>query len=108
MHFNVYGAFSIFLAGALLGFIYYITRSLWCSIAFHFVTNGLQVLLSHYATDNSGLKKAMDSNTLPTPVIIVSLVVFAASLYLLIKNKTPLTDTWPDDFEGEAVFENQS
>jgi len=108
MHFNVYGAFSIFLAGALLGFIYYITGSLWCSIAFHLVTNGLQVILSYAATDNTGLKKMVDNNTLPIPVIIISAIVFAASLYLLIKNKTPLADMWPDDFEGEAVFENQS
>ena len=108
MHMNVYGALSIFLAGLLLGYIYYLTGSLWCSILFHLLNNGVQVALSYFGNSNRTVKNVMESNSLPAPFVIISFIILIASIYLLVKNKTPLPADWPNDFEGEAVFENQS
>ena len=61
-HSNIYGYLSIFLAGSLLGFFYYITGSLWCSILAHICFNGSQVVLSYLGTHNDAIKHFMEAN----------------------------------------------
>jgi uncharacterized protein len=100
-HSNIYGLPSIFLAGMLLGGIYYLTGSIWCSILAHILNNGLQIILMYMANGNAAVKTAMDSNELPWYFPVAGLVVFAVSFYLLWKNRTPLPASWTNDFADE-------
>ncbi|MBR3427019.1 MAG: CPBP family intramembrane metalloprotease [Bacteroidales bacterium] len=52
-HFQFYGFLPRMFLGALLGYMFYITGSLWTSILMHFVNNGSAVVL--YYLDNKGL-----------------------------------------------------
>jgi uncharacterized protein len=105
MHSNPYGMLSIFLAGLLLGGIYYLTGSLWCSIVAHACYNGLQVLLTYAANHNSTLKAISDSNHVPVSWIIVGTSVFAASFFLLWKTRKPLPKDWSADYTPEELIE---
>jgi hypothetical protein len=96
-HSNVYGFLSILSAGALLASIYYLTGSLWCSILAHLVFNGTQVILSYLGKNNSSVKAFEENNSVPVYLVIGGAVVFSYSLYLLIKNRTPLPADWTDD-----------
>lgn len=52
-HFQFYGFLPRMFLGVLLGYMFYITGSLWTSILMHFVNNGSAVVL--YYLDNKGL-----------------------------------------------------
>ena len=52
IHFQFYGFLPRMFLGILLGYMFYITGSLWTSILMHFVNNGTAVLL--YYLDNKG------------------------------------------------------
>jgi len=101
-HTNVYGYISIFLAGALLAVIYYLTGSLWCSIIAHMFFNGFQVVLSYLGGTNAAVKAFEESSSTPVWFVVGGAIVFAGSFYLLLKNKTPLADNWTDDFPPSA------
>ena len=98
-HSNIYGLVSIFIAGILLAYIYFLTNSIWCSILAHLCFNGSQVTLNYLANTNPAIKALMNSNVVPVWLLISGAVVFSVSLYLLIKNKTPLPDNWTNDFD---------
>lgn len=105
MHSNIYGMLSIFLAGMLLGTIYYLTGSLWCSIIAHACYNGLQVLLT-YLSDKSETLKAIDEhNSVPLSWVVIGSVIFAGTFYLLWKSRTPLADDWSADYTPEELIE---
>ena len=103
-HSNIYGYLSIFLAGMLLAVIYNLTGSLWCSIAGHMFFNGTQVVLSYLGNISPAVKSLMAGNSVPYYLVISGAVVFTASLYLLLKNKTPLPPNWSDDFTHEELI----
>jgi membrane protease YdiL (CAAX protease family) len=101
-HFNVYGFPAILIAGTLLGFIYYITGSLWMSIVAHLLNNGLQIVLVFFLRDNVTAKAMIEDNSLPWYLPVFGFVLFVVSFYLLWQNRTPLPPNWPSDFdEGE-------
>lgn len=97
-HTNIYGFLSICLAGVLLAVIYNLTGSLWCSILAHLSFNGFQVILSYMSNSNAAVKAFLSSNAMPYYYIIAGAVLFSISLYLLLKNKTPLPENWTNDF----------
>jgi uncharacterized protein len=100
-HANVYGYLSIFLAGMLLAVIYNLTGSLWCSIIAHTFFNGSQVLLSYLGNSNTAIKAMLESDSIPYGIVAGGAILFAASFYLLLKNRTPLPPQWSDDFTPE-------
>ena len=53
IHFQFYGFLPRMFLGILLGYMFYITGSLWTSIAMHFVNNGTAVVL--YYLNNKGI-----------------------------------------------------
>lgn len=53
IHFQFYGFLPRMFLGVLLGYLFYITGSLWTSIAMHFVNNGTAVML--YYLNNKGI-----------------------------------------------------
>lgn len=105
VHGNAYGMLSIFLAGALLAGIYYLTSSLYLSMLGHMLNNGLQVALLYFGANNATIKAIGESNELPAFVPIIAAVVFAASFYLLWKSRTPLPPDWADDYTKEELSE---
>ena len=109
-HSNIYGFASIFMAGVLLGVIYYVTGSLWCSILAHLFFNGLQIVLAYIANTNGTLKHFMEGGDAMQllPYALGGGVLFAVSFYLLLKHKTPLPTNWPQDFTEQelAHFKN--
>ncbi|GAA4464503.1 CPBP family intramembrane metalloprotease [Nemorincola caseinilytica] len=104
-HSNVYGFLSIFLAGVLLAVIYQLTGSLWCSILAHTLFNGGQVFLSYLANNNKAIEATMKTDSVPYGYAAAGAVVFAASLWLLLKNRTPLPANWTDDFTPRELAE---
>ncbi len=104
IHSNIFGMLSIALAGAILATIYYLTGSLWCSILAHMAFNGTQVILAYMAKTNTAVERFANADHIPVGLFIGGTVVFAGSLYLLVKTKTPLPATWGNDFdETEAA-----
>ena len=104
-HANPYGLLSIFLAGVLLAVIYYLTGSLWCSIAAHLSFNGFQIVMSYLASISGVVKRFSDNRSTPVYMVIAGAVLFSVSFYLLLKNKTPLPDDWAEDFTGAELAE---
>jgi membrane protease YdiL (CAAX protease family) len=107
MHSNVYGLPSIFLAGCLLALIYYLTGSLWCSIIAHMFFNGLQVVITYLAKNNSSLKAINDTNSVPLSWVLIGAVIFAAGMYMLWKTRTPLPADWSADYTTEELMEGE-
>ena len=103
IHFAPYSIVPIFFAGLLLGLIYYLTGSLWCSILFHFLNNGLQIALEYYGNSNKSVQTIMDSNSLPLYLPLAGALMVAIALYILFKTKTPLAPGWENDFTAEEL-----
>jgi len=103
IHFSIYGFLPILLAGAFLGLIYYLTGSLWCSILFHFLNNGIQVYLEYLGHTNSRVKAVMESNVLPAYIPLAGLVLLLIGFYFLYRSRTPLQKGWQNDFTQQEL-----
>jgi membrane protease YdiL (CAAX protease family) len=101
LHSNVYGFVSIFIAGLLLGYIYYLTGSIWCNIMAHMAFNGLQIVLTYFAAKEVVKNPAADTDTLPLYMVAGGIALFGLFFYVLWKNRTPLPADWTNDFAGE-------
>lgn len=97
-HSNYYGMLSIFLAGALLASLYYLTGSLWCGIVAHLVFNGAQVIACYI---NPGTPAG--DNSIHWGMAAGGLALFTAAFYLLWKTKKPLNPNWYKDFDDVPV-----
>lgn len=105
MHSSVYGFLSIFIAGLLLGLIYYLTGSLWCSILAHLINNGLQIAIVYFGSNSAVFQEAVKANTIPFYLPIIGAAVSAGALYMLRKDSTPLPPIWSVDFTAEELAE---
>lgn len=94
-HANYYGLLSIFIAGALLASVYYLTGSLWCSIAAHAFFNGSQVIYSYMANRSAALAQA---DSIPLWLVAAGAAVLAGAGYMLYKQRTPLPAWWANDY----------
>jgi membrane protease YdiL (CAAX protease family) len=104
---NVFNYPGIFLAGSVLGLIYYLTGSLWMSVLGHFISNGVQVTLLYIASGNTGLKAAMQGNDIPGWMAGAGLAVAVWAFYMLWKTRTPLPENWSDDYTPEELAAEQ-
>lgn len=105
MHSNIYGMLSIFSAGLLLGGIYYLTGSLWCSMVAHACYNGSQVILTYFAGNSPELKAIEENNSVPMSWVTIGTVVCAISFYFLWQSRTPLAKNWSADYTSEELAE---
>ncbi len=48
IHFQFYGFVPRMLIGAVLGYVYVYTQSIWCSVAMHIFNNSLQVVIAYF------------------------------------------------------------
>lgn len=85
MHFQLEGFFPRLLLGAVLGYLFYWSRTLWIPIIIHFIYNAMQVLAIHLMPEKM---KAMDSTAeAPIPIVIAVLsLVIALSVAIFIRN----------------------
>lgn len=101
-HGNVYHFLPIMLAGVLLGYLYYLSGSLWLSILGHFLNNALAVIFVFMGNNKIVSEQVSQAEGLPWFVLIAALLIFIFAFFLLRKNATPLASDWNDDFKGEA------
>lgn len=79
IHISYYGFLVRFALGIILGLVFYYSGSLWLSILFHFLYNGVQVT-ALYLLNNQGVKQTKDiEENFPiwAGVIALVLIVFA-------------------------------
>lgn len=101
IHFEFDNTLAIWVLGSFLGYLYYVSGSLWLPIAAHFVNNFLTVLLKYLF--NIGVISAdMAEADTPWYATVISVVLFAGCLYLFNKWKTPA------DFDEEDEDDNNT
>lgn len=110
-HTSISELVPIFLAGLVLGWVYYITSSIWMNILLHLLFNGLQVLLGVYS--NPGLEKSLEAPTVVLGVFVGGLVVTAAGIFFLYRQRTPLPAQWsvlwpPPAAEPMDIFKEEA
>ncbi len=108
VHYNPYGLFAIFFAAVLLGYIYYLTGSLWMSILAHLLNNGVQVILIYAAGSDGKLKTFLEADQLPLWMVLAGGFIMGFSIFLLWKNRTPLPDNWSDDFTQAELMQREN
>ncbi|MFI5164003.1 MAG: CPBP family intramembrane glutamic endopeptidase [Bacteroidia bacterium] len=90
LHAQFYGFIPRMLLGVVLGYIYIWSGSLWLSMLFHFLNNGLAVLFSYLIGKGKISETAETVGAGDTPIyfVIVSVFVSAGLMYFIYKNKT--------------------
>lgn len=84
----------ILMAGLILGWVYYITGSLWLSILLHLLNNGLQVVLAYFASGSQDFENFDKQAISLLSTFAIALVAMIVLIIRLIKNKTPLPNNW--------------
>ena len=85
IHFQFYGFLPRMLLGALFGYLYYWTGSLWVAVLAHFVNNGfvlVMVFLFNIKTLNINIE---ETKTMPLATVILSLFLTIAILFSIRK-----------------------
>jgi membrane protease YdiL (CAAX protease family) len=85
IHFQFYGFIPRMLLGALFGYLYYWTGSLWVAIFAHFINNGF-VLVMMYLYNIKILKINLEeTKTMPVMIVLASLALSLMTLFLIRK-----------------------
>ncbi len=87
-HFEYDNTLAIWALGSFLGYLYYISGSLWLPVAAHFTNNFLAVLMKYLFNLGKISKEVAEAET-PLYVTIVSIVIFAGLVLLFNKWKKP-------------------
>ncbi|MES2621920.1 MAG: CPBP family intramembrane glutamic endopeptidase [Bacteroidota bacterium] len=99
---------AIWALGAFLGYLYYISGSLWLPIAAHFINNFFAVLLKYLFNLGIISSDFAEAKT-PLYLTLLSLVIFAALVFLFNKWKNPPTFVEEEEEEdSESLNENTS
>lgn len=88
LHGNLQQGIAAFGLGIFMGWVYYKTHCLWCTIAIHFTNNALSVLMSFLFPDLP--VTATYANLMPhgqyIALLVASAVLLAAIIYILYRN----------------------
>ena len=87
-HWEFDNTLAIWLLGIFLGYLYYISGSIWVSVAAHFTNNFFQILFK-YLYNTGVISKDIADATMPVYAIIISGLLFAGCIYLLNQWKQP-------------------
>ncbi|MDB5281987.1 MAG: family intrarane metalloprotease protein [Bacteroidota bacterium] len=79
---------AIWVLGTFLGYLFYVSGSLWLSIAAHFTNNFLLVFLK-YLYNMGALKADIEKVSIPLVAAAAAILIFAVCLYILNRWKTP-------------------
>ncbi|MEO6329158.1 MAG: CPBP family intramembrane glutamic endopeptidase [Ginsengibacter sp.] len=106
IHLSFYGFFVRFALGIILGLLFYYSGSLWLSILFHFLFNGLQVTLL-YAMNMKGIKQPKDiEQHFPMWTGLVALVLLIYLFGFFKKTSEMEQAKYPEDELPENDFNN--
>ena len=84
-HLQIQGFIPKLIIGIVLGYAYYLTRSIWYPMLIHFVNNGIQVVLLFVAGDQ--LEAAQETEEKPEIIVLLMVVVFSCFLcHLLVRH----------------------
>ena len=89
LHAQFYGFLPRMLLGVVLGYLYIWSGSLWLSMLFHFLNNGMAVFISYLIGKGSISEKAETIGSGDTPIYFVALsvVICAGLMYVIYKNR---------------------
>jgi len=79
LHMQFLGFFPRMLMGAVLGYTYYWTKSIWPSVIMHFVNNSTQVI-DYYISKNSQQKQWFDDHANTSTTMLISWTIVAGLL----------------------------
>lgn len=99
-HFQYDNIIAIWILGSFLGYLYYVSGSLWLPIVAHFTNNFLAVLLKYLFNLGFISKEFAEAQT-PLYLTLLSVAVFAVFIFLFHKWKNP--DTFVEPEEEEEV-----
>lgn len=91
-HASVSEFVPIFIAGIILGTVYYLTSSLWMPVLLHLLVNGIQAWGSMYS--NPAVERSLSDNRTVIILFIVATLLVLSGLLLLYKKRTPLPPDW--------------
>lgn len=91
-HASISEFLPIFLAGIVLGLVYYYTSSLLMNILLHFLFNGIQVVAG--MSSNPDMEKQLDAPGTLIGMFCAATVIVLFCIYRLRKTATPLPDSW--------------
>ncbi len=101
-HFGFDNILAIFILGSFLGYLFYISGSLWLPIAAHFTNNFLAVLLKYLFNLGYISSQVAEAKT-PIYITLISLVVFSLFIFLFYKWKNPDTFVETEETVEEPV-----
>ncbi|MCX6198791.1 MAG: CPBP family intramembrane metalloprotease [Bacteroidetes bacterium] len=104
-HMEYDNTIAIWALGSFLGYLYYVSGSLWLPIAAHFTNNFLAVLMKYFFNLGMISEDVANAKT-PLYATIVSLLIFAVFISLFNKWKNPAT--FVEVEETEPLNENPS
>lgn len=87
IHVQFYGFFPRMLLGALFGYLYYWSGSLWIAIFAHFVNNGLMVVMLYLYQQKIIDINVEDNKSVPLSAALASLAVTSLLLYSIWKER---------------------
>ncbi|MFM2305599.1 MAG: hypothetical protein RLZZ367_268 [Bacteroidota bacterium] len=93
-HFEVDNVLAIWVMGIFLGYLYYISGSLWLPIAAHFTNNFLAVLFKYLYNTGAVGKDFAEAET-PLYASLISIAVFIGFVFIFNKWKKPATFVEP-------------
>lgn len=112
VHISYYGFLVRAVLGVFLGLIFYYSGSLWLSILFHFLYNGVQVTALYFSTVsiNKNTKDIEGSFPLWAGVVALVLIIYAfikfREISLLEQQKYVMPEEDPNDFQNWITKES--
>lgn len=88
VHGQYHNILAIWVLGSFLGYLYYVSGSLWLPIAAHFTNNFLSVLLK-YLYNTGKISDELANAEAPLYLTLIAVVVFAGLVFILHKIKRP-------------------
>lgn len=108
MHLQFYGFLPRLVLGALLGYLFVYTRSLWAPIVAHFVNNAMALILLFFIA-RSEITREMDTfqpQSQDLVLLLVSLGFVAGIMYFIVRNKAkephPEIVVIPEEHDSQA------
>jgi hypothetical protein len=99
LHAQFYGFLPRMLLGVVLGYLYIWSGSLWLSMLFHFLNNGMAVVFSYLVGKGSIPEETetIGSGDSPIYLVMVSLIVSAGLMYFVYKNRNTSPANSPEN-----------
>jgi membrane protease YdiL (CAAX protease family) len=87
-HGEIYGFLPRFVLGALLGYLFVYSGSLWPSVIAHFLNNALTLLSVHFHWDEGSLAFLKEDYQFPVYIVVLSTLLTAATIYFMHYKRT--------------------